>query len=42
MIRIKIARVEGSILKFFVKIAKISLFILDDFGSTNMAQATAV
>jgi len=38
MMRIKMARVEGSILKFFDKIAKTSLFILDDFGLTNMEQ----
>jgi len=38
MMRIKMSRVEGSILKFFDKIAKTSLFILDDFGLTNMEQ----
>ena len=32
------ARLEGNILKFFDKIAKTSLFILDDFGLTNMEQ----
>ncbi len=38
MLRIKMARLEGNILKFFDKIAKTSLFILDDFGLTNMEQ----
>jgi len=38
MMRIKMARLEGSILKFFDKIAKTSLFIMDDFGLTNMEQ----
>lgn len=38
MLRIKMARLEGSILKFFDKIAKTSLFILDDFGLTNLEQ----
>jgi DNA replication protein DnaC len=36
MLRVKMARLEGNILKFFDKIAKISLFILDDFGLTNL------
>lgn len=35
-LRIKMARLEGNILKFFDKIAKTSLFILDDFGLTNL------
>jgi DNA replication protein DnaC len=38
MLRIKMARLEGNILKFFDKIAKTSLFILDDFGLTSMEQ----
>ncbi len=38
MLRIKMSRLEGSILKFFDKIAKTSLFILDDFGLTNLEQ----
>ncbi|MGC9344334.1 MAG: IS21-like element helper ATPase IstB [Bacteroidales bacterium] len=36
MLRVKMARLEGNILKFFDKIAKTSLFILDDFGLTNL------
>jgi len=36
MLRVKMARLEGSILKFFDKLAKASLFILDDFGLTNL------
>lgn len=36
MLRIKMARLEGNILKFFDKLAKTSLFILDDFGLTNL------
>ncbi len=36
MLRVKMARLEGNILKFFDKLAKTSLFILDDFGLTNM------
>ncbi len=38
MLRIKMARMEGAILKFFDKIAKTSLFILDDFGLTHLEQ----
>jgi DNA replication protein DnaC len=38
MLRIKMARLESNILKFFDKIAKTSLFILDDFGLTSMEQ----
>ena len=38
MLRIKMARLEGTILRFFDKIAKISLFILDDFGLTHLEQ----
>ncbi len=38
MLRIKIARLEGSIIKFFDKIAKTSLLILDDFGLTHLEQ----
>jgi DNA replication protein DnaC len=38
MLRIKIARLEGSIMKFFDKIAKTSLLILDDFGLTHLEQ----
>jgi DNA replication protein DnaC len=36
MLRVKMARLEGNILKFFDKLAKTSLFILDDFGLTNL------
>lgn len=38
MLRLKMARLEGSILRFFDKIAKTSLFILDDFGLTHLDQ----
>jgi DNA replication protein DnaC len=34
----KMARTEGSIMKYFDKIAKVSLLILDDFGLTMMDQ----
>lgn len=36
MLRIKMARLEGNLLKFFDKIAKCSLLILDDFGLTHL------
>lgn len=36
MQRIKIARIEGIIYKFFDKIAKCDLLILDDFGLTHL------
>ena len=36
MLRVKMALLEGNILKFFDKLAKTSLFILDDFGLTNL------
>lgn len=36
--KIKMARLDGSILKFFDKLAKTSLLILDDFGLTNLEQ----
>jgi DNA replication protein DnaC len=38
MARIKMARMDGSMLKFFDKLAKTSLLILDDFGLTNIEQ----
>jgi DNA replication protein DnaC len=38
MRRIKMARSEGTILRFFDKIAKTSLLILDDFGLTHLEQ----
>jgi DNA replication protein DnaC len=36
MLRIKMTRLEGTILKFFDKIAKTPLLILDDFGLTHL------
>lgn len=36
MVRIKMARLEGSILNFFDKIAKTQLLILDDFGLIHL------
>lgn len=38
LMQAKIARLDGSILKFFDKLAKTSLLILDDFGLTNLQQ----
>lgn len=38
MSKIKMTRLDGSMLKFFDKIAKTSLLILDDFGLTNLEQ----
>ncbi len=38
LIKIKMARVEGTILKFFEKLAKTDLLILDDFGLTTFNQ----
>lgn len=38
MQKTKMARTEGSIMKYFDKIAKVSLLILDDFGLTKMDQ----
>ncbi|MEA3447793.1 MAG: IS21-like element helper ATPase IstB [Bacteroidota bacterium] len=38
MARIKMTRMDGSMLKFFDKLAKTSLLILDDFGLTNIEQ----
>lgn len=38
MLRIKMTRLDGTILRFFDKIAKTSLFILDDFGLTHLEQ----
>ncbi|MFC1734159.1 IS21-like element helper ATPase IstB [candidate division KSB1 bacterium] len=38
LMRIKMARLDGSILKIFDKIAKTSLLILDDFGLSHMEQ----
>jgi DNA replication protein DnaC len=36
MVKIKMTRLDGSMLKFFDKLAKTSLLILDDFGLTNL------
>jgi len=36
MVKIKMTRLDGSSLKFFDKLAKTSLLILDDFGLTNL------
>lgn len=36
LLRAKMARVEGTILKFFDKLAKTNLLILDDFGLTHL------
>lgn len=36
LLRAKMARVEGTILKFFDKLAKTNLLILDDFGMTHL------
>ena len=38
LIKAKMARLDGSLLKFFDKIAKTSLVILDDFGLTHLDQ----
>jgi len=38
MARIKMSRLDGSLLKFFDKIAKTSLLILDDFGLSHLEQ----
>lgn len=38
MLRTKMARADGTILKYFDKIATASLLILDDFGLTKMDQ----
>ena len=38
LMQAKMARLDGSILKFFDKLAKTSLLILDDFGLTHMEQ----
>lgn len=34
--KLKIARLEGTLLSFFLKIAKTNLLILDDFGLTHL------
>lgn len=36
LIKLKVARLDGSIIKFFERLAKIDLLILDDFGLTRL------
>lgn len=38
LIKTKMARLEGTIFKFFEKLSKINLLILDDFGLTHLDQ----
>ncbi len=38
LMRIKMARLDGSVMKFFDKLAKNSLLILDDFGLSHLEQ----
>jgi len=38
LLRTKMSRLDGSIYKFFEKIAKMDLLILDDFGLTHLEQ----
>lgn len=38
LLRTKMARLDGSIYKFFEKISKMDLLILDDFGLTHLEQ----
>jgi DNA replication protein DnaC len=38
LLKAKMSRVEGTILKFFDNIAKVDLLILDDFGLTHLDQ----
>jgi len=38
LLKAKMSRVEGTILKFFDSIAKVDLLILDDFGLTHLDQ----
>ena len=38
LLKAKMSRIEGSILKFFENIAKADLLILDDFGLTHLEQ----
>ena len=38
LLKAKMSRIEGSILKFFESIAKADLLILDDFGLTHLEQ----
>ena len=38
LLRIKMSRLDGTIYKFFEKISKMNLLILDDFGLTHLEQ----
>jgi DNA replication protein DnaC len=38
LLRTKMARLEGTIIKFFEKLAKLDLVIIDDFGLTYLEQ----
>lgn len=38
MLKTKMARLEGTVLKFFDKLAKTDLLIIDDFGLTHLEQ----
>ncbi len=38
LVKRKITRIEGSIVKLFERISKASLFIIDDFGLTHLEQ----
>ena len=36
MMRMKLSRLDGTIIRFFEKLSKINLLILDDFGLTHL------
>jgi len=38
MLKTKMARLEGTVMKFFDKLAKTDLLIIDDFGLTHLEQ----
>jgi DNA replication protein DnaC len=38
LLRTKMSRIEGTIIKFFEKLSKNNLLILDDFGLTHLEQ----
>lgn len=40
LLRLKLARVEGTIIRFFEKLASIDLLILDDFGLAQLEKQT--
>ena len=42
MLKMKMARLEGTIFKFFEKLAKTNLLILDDFGLTYLEKQQQV